>query len=273
MRTLDEIKTQIINKKTELLPVLNSSSQTAIWLIWVNIVATAIYLFEQILNKEKSDLESYATLQRYGTLAWWPYEVLKFQYGDQLLFNSNTGIHYYQAIDPTKQIIKRVAITEIGDSEIFIKVAKEDGGELVKLTATELQSFQTYVSEIKPAGTKTTTISTDADIIDSIADIYYDGTITEADIKASIEVALNEYKTNINYQNINGRILKNDLIDILRDIEGVNDVYFQTLKGKPAGGSYIDIEREYNTSAGYFNFETDMIDNWNYLPVTEPVNL
>jgi|GEM_PF-6623898 len=273
MRTFEEILQSIVDKKNQQIPELTSSSMVAIWYVWANVVALAIYTFEAILYKEKEELEEYARLQRYGTLPWWVPQILYFQLGDPLTYNSITGTHYYAVIDATKNIIKRVAIIEIGGVGLIIKVAKLDNNEFVKLTASELSNVNNYVNEIKPAGTLTTVVSVDADILDSEAEIYYDGNYLEADIKTLVNEALNTYKTNINYQNINGKILKNEIIDILRNIPAVNDVLFTALQAKPYGGNYAGIEREYNTSAGYFNYIPDMIDSWTYIPINDTSTL
>ena len=273
MRTFEEILQSIVDKKDQQLPELNSSSLAAIWYVWANITALAIYTFEQIFYKEIAALEEYARLQRYGTLPWWVPQILYFQLGDPLTYNSITGMHYYSVIDETKNIIKRASILEVGGTELIIKVAKLDSGEFVKLTLAELSSVDSYVNEIKPAGTLATVLSVDADILDSEAEIYYDGNYLQSDIKTLINEALNTYKTNINYQNVNGKILKNELIDILRELPAINDVLFTILQAKPNGGSYTAIVREYNTNAGYFNYSTDMIDSWTYVPINDTSTL
>jgi len=267
MRNFEEILQSIVDKKNQQLPMLNSTSLVAIWYIWANVVALAIYTFEQIFYKEKADLEKYAKLQRYGTLPWWVPQVLYFQLGDPLIYNSATGIHYYATIDDSKKIIKRVAVLEVGGTEVLIKVAKIESGEFVKLNPSELNSATTYIDEIKPAGTLVTVLSIDADILDSVADVYYDGTYLLSDIKTLINDILLEFKSKINYQNINGKILKNELIDSLRESTAINDIYFSILQAKPYGGDYTDITREYSTNAGYFNYIANMVDNWNYIPV------
>ncbi|MBN2669994.1 MAG: hypothetical protein JXR60_12305 [Bacteroidales bacterium] len=264
MRTFDDILQEIVDKKNQQIPELTSTSQTAVWWIWANIVAAAIFTFEQIVYTEQAKLEDYSRKQRYGTLLWWPVVMLEFQLGDALEFDNTTGVHSYPVIDETKQIIKKAAIVEVGDGQLIIKVATLDNGLLVPVT--QLQSVINYANEIKPAGTTITVLSQNADIINGVAEVYFNGNLLEADIKTKIDEELTKYRDGINVSNTNGVVLRNEIIDVIREIDGIDDVHFTTLTGQAQGGSVNPITREYDTVAGYFNYEPNWIDNWTFTP-------
>lgn len=267
MRTFDIILQEIVDKKNQQIPELTSTSQTAVWWIWANIVASAIFTFEQIVYTEQEKLEVYSRQQRYGTLLWWPTVMLEFQLGDALEFDNVTGVHSYPVIDETKQIIAKAAIVEVGDGQLIIKVAKLDSGLLIPLdSSAELPNVINYVNEIRPAGTTITVFSQDADIVNGVAEVFFNGNLLEADIKIRIEEELTKYRDGINVANTNGVVLRNEIIDAIREIDGIDDIHFNTLTGQAQGGSVIPIIRDYDTVAGYFNYETDWLDDWTFTP-------
>lgn len=265
MRTFEEIRNQIVIKKNELLPQLNSSSATAIWWLWANIAATAIFTFEQIFYTEKAALEKETEAKRYGSINWYALQVLKFQYGDVLVFDSDTGLFAYPVIDESKMIIARAAVNEgIQDKELLIKVAKYDvNDELVPLDAPEITALNAYLNDIRVAGVDFQVLSIPGDVIDGVADIYYDANYNLNDIQTAINNALTVYRDNFSF---NGTLLKNDIIDVIRDVDGVTDVYFNTLTGQTGVLPAVTITRDYNTTAGYFNYQANWITNWNFIP-------
>lgn len=264
-RTFEDIRNQIAAKKNELLPQLSSTSATAIWWLWANIVATAIFTFEQIFYTEKAALEKETEAKRYGSVNWYALQVLKFQYGDVLVFDSDTGLFAYPAIDEGKMIVVRAAVNEgIEEKELLIKVAKKDtNNELVPLNASEITALNAYLNDIRVAGVDFQIFSILGDIIDGIADVFYDGNYNLNDIQTAINDALNIYRDNFSF---NGTLLKNDIIDVIRDVNGVTDIHFSLLTGKSGSLNPIIITRDYNTTAGYFNYQANWITNWNFIP-------
>ena len=265
MRTFEQIRQEIVNKKIELLPQLSSSSATAIWWLWANITASAIFTFEQIFYTEKAALERETEAKRYGGINWYASEVLKFQYGDFLTFDSETGLVYYLVVDESKMIIKRVAVNEgVQDKELLIKVAKFNiDNELVPLDNDEIIALTAYLNKKRVAGVDFQILSLSGDIIDGVADIYYDANYSLNDVKTAINNALIAYRDNFDF---NGTLLKNDIIDIIRDIPGIDDVYFQSLTGQSGLLTPTVILRYYNATAGYFNYQLNWLDNWNFIP-------
>jgi len=264
MRTLEEIEQQITDEKTSRLPELNSSSSTAIYRLWISIVALAIFTFEQIFEKDKNDLIDLTERRRYGTLNWYADEVKNFQFGDELVVNSITGQFYYEEDHPEKRIVVQSAVNEeVNSGALTMKVARLNNGDLAPLLSDQMVALKNYLEQIKVAGTNIELLSLNPDEINLVAEVYYDGNLLPSDVSASIQEALVNYKENATF---NGIILKNELIEIIRSIPGVDDVFFTTLTGKTSVGSPIVISRDYSALSGYFVFAPDFMDSWTFIP-------
>jgi hypothetical protein len=121
-RTIAEIQNEILTEKGNQ-PSLNgltSSSKTSIWRLWINIVATAIWVHEKIVEKN-------ALVSRPHTLNWYRDQALNFHYGVPLEPDLSNGMSLiwqdgsYQ-FDTTglteseieeSKIIKHCAVSEI----------------------------------------------------------------------------------------------------------------------------------------------------------------
>ncbi|HRO75256.1 MAG TPA: hypothetical protein PLP27_03815 [Crocinitomicaceae bacterium] len=264
MRTFEEIKSEIIAEKETRLPEITSTSATAVFMIWVNIVALAIFTFEQIFEKDKKALIDLTERRRFGTVDWYASEVKKFQFGHQLVFNSTTGQFYYQIDDETARVVVQSAVDEDATSGMLtIKVARLDNGELAPLLPEQLLALKSYLEEIKVAGTNIDLFSLNADVIDITAEIFYDGNLLQSDVETAINTALLAFKQNATF---NGVVLKNDLIEVIRNVNGVDDVYFSALTGKTSIGSPTAIVRHYDTLSGYFVYATDFMNSWTFTP-------
>lgn len=264
MRTLEEIKDEITTEHETQLPQVASGSASAIYKLWINVVSNAIFGMEQIFAKDQANLIDLTERRRYGTVNWYASECLKFQLGDQLIFNSTTGQFYYAEIDESLQIIKRSAVIEDSTSgELIIKVAKQIASELAPLETIERLAFKSYIEEIKVAGTNITVISFAPDTINISAGVFYDGNILLADLQATILSTLNDFKVNAPF---NGVVLVNDIIEALRSIDGIDDVHFNNITGQSTGSTPVAFDREYATTSGYFVYEANILNTWTFTP-------
>lgn len=156
----EEILASISNNAT--LSELNSSSKVAIYRLFAYIVAFAIYLHEVIFDTHKAEVDTIILNQKSGRLSWYRFMALRFQYGFDLLTDSdqfdNNGATD-QAIEDSK-IIKYAAVNEIEDeSRVIIKIAGEENNELAPINTAQRNAFQAYLSEIRYAGVKVTVIN------------------------------------------------------------------------------------------------------------------
>ncbi len=206
-RTIAEIQNEILDEKNKQssLNELNNSSRTSIWRLWINIVATAIWVHEKIVEKN-------ALISRPHTLNWYREQALNFHYGSPLDPNSSNGMSLvwkdgsYQ-FDTTNltdaqieesKIIKHCAVSEV-DLEtilnpkkdnveeifsdyfhnkvgvVFIKVAAEKGDKISRIDVlNELFAFKEYIAKIKDAGNQVYITSDDGDILKLNLNVYVD---------------------------------------------------------------------------------------------------
>lgn len=263
-KSLEEIRNEAIAKKDELLPELNNPSIVSIWYTLCDLMANVIKTFQDIFNDERVQFEEEIQRNRYGKENWYAQEVMKFQYGDDLQWDKEKAIYYYDAIDLDKQIVKKVSVRGDSEGTLLFKVAKLVNGELAPLDPPELIALDAYIKDdIIVAGTNYSLLSQNGDIIDAEAEVFYDGAYKVADIQTAVEAALEEFRNGIDES---GVVLRHDLVRKLRAVPGVYDVYFSYLSGRAHGQQAENIEREYLLSAGYFNFPNAMVDNWEFTP-------
>lgn len=241
-RSIALIKQQLIDQKNAeaALSGLTSTSQTAIWNLWFYIQAVAINLFEQLQDAYKVEIENIANTAIPNTDAWVQAQAFKFQYGDNIqLVNL---VPTYTTIDTGKQIITRCSVKTDNNKICQIKVAKETG----KLTTPELNALTTYYGYIGNAGISYNIISDDADQIEVVADVYYDGQYT-ATIQSNVESAINTYLANISFDGI---VYVSKIEDTIQAVQGVKDIKLTAINARRDSQSYGTGTVVYNLSTG-----------------------
>lgn len=125
-------------------------------------VAFGIMLFEQILDAHKIEVNETIAAQKTGTARWYRTKSLAFQYGFNLLPESDlfdNGLSTPQQIEASK-VVKQVAVSEADDeSRLIIKIAGDNGGFLAPISQPQKESFDAYIQRIKFAGTAITVIN------------------------------------------------------------------------------------------------------------------
>ena len=205
-RTIAEIQSEILNEKEKQSSLSGlTDSKTGIWKLWINIVATAIWVHEKIVEKN-------ALISRPHTLNWYREQALNFHYGLPLDSNSTNSMSLvwkdgsYQ-FDTTSleneadiensKIIKHCAVSEIdldtvlnpdkAPEEIFsdyfhnkvgvvfIKVATVKGDKISRIDVpNELFAFKEYIAKIKDAGNQVYITSDQGDILKLSLNVYID---------------------------------------------------------------------------------------------------
>ncbi len=205
-RTIAEIQKEILDEKEKQpsLKKLNNDSKTAIWKLWINIVATAIWVHEKIVEKN-------ALISRPHTLNWYREQALNFHYGMTLDPDSSNGMSLiwkdglYQfdteGLEPDEieasKIIKHCAVSEIDletvlnpDSKpqeilsdyfhnkvgvVFIKVATVKDEQISRIDVpNQLFAFKEYIAKIKDAGNQVYISSDQGDILKLSLNVYVD---------------------------------------------------------------------------------------------------
>jgi len=272
-RTFNEIKQDIIDSKNGItgLSVLNSTSNTAIWNLMVDAVATVLVTEDQLLDLFKSDVKTTLENNIVGTSNWLRSKSLEFQFdsgsgtGDPLIID-NFSIKY-GTVDTNKRIITQASVTE-SDRLITIRVVK-GSAPFSTLTSTELSAFKSYIKQIQFAGQYISCVSLESDKLFIQPKIYFDGIFGETNVQNNVKTAIQDF---LNATSFAGTISVSKLIDSIQAVAGVKDVVIEKLYARDnataitsaAITKIIDLVntlptqylREYETQAGYIVLET-----------------
>jgi len=277
-RSVDTIYADLILKKESdsNLDALKSTSKTAIWRLWLYIVAYATNVLESLFDKHYTEVTSIITELKPHTMRWYRQKALAFQYGFDLISDTDifdNGTATEAQIEASK-IIKYAAITEATtESRLVLKIATEDNaGKLAPITSGQESAFIPYIEEIKDAGVAITVINYLPDILKLNLRIYYDPlvlTSTGVSIltgKKPVEDALNEFMKELPF---NGELVLNSLIDKLQKTEGVKIPHLVQAASKWIDTALDDYGNFENISvkkipvSGYFEIEN--FDNIEYV--------
>lgn len=253
-RTITEIQEEIILniQGDERLSGLTSTSRVSIWRLFCYIVAVAIWTLEKVFDLHAEEVDNRILELKPHTARWYRSKALAFQYGFNLLPDSDQfdseGFTEDQVED--SQIIKYAAVTESDDeSRLVIKIATESStGELSPISAAESDAFTAYIQKIKDAGVRTTIINFLPDRLYLDMDVYYDPLVLDQvgnNILTggkTVEAAIQEYMKLLPF---NGELVIAHLVDHLQAVAGVNIPHvnlIQTSWIDGALGDYGEIE-------------------------------
>lgn len=269
MRTIDEIYALMIAEKErhEVLNGLTSNSKTAIWRLFMYIVAFAIYTHEQIFENHKSELEDILKKDKSHTLLWYREKAKMFQYAFPLIPDTdqfdNTG-KTEEEIQASK-IIKYAAISEdLDDRRLILKIATEANGKLSPISNDQAEGFYKYANEYRDAGVKVTVINYLPDILSLKIRIFRDPNLLDKNgfhkLKGNkpVEDAINEFMKELPF---NGELRINKLIDKLQKASGVVDPWILNCDSKwidPSVGGYGQpepVQISKIPESGYFDID------------------
>lgn len=263
-QSIKELKEQSASFKTEIIEIYKeiddavvtaaigaaSESKVAEFRLWEYIFAALSWLQKELWKEYKAELSGIADAAPTCNAAWFNTEVRKYQHGDELLLNEDTGKYYYAEPDEDLQIITRVAVVDQAGYGV-IKVAKDGPAAL---TEYELTSFQAFVARIQPFGSNISVISQAADLLKLPITIIYDAIVPLATVETNVQAAINTYLANLDF---NGTFYIIRLVDAIQAVTGVVDVIPGTIEAKQDGGAYGEVERKYNPVAGYLAIDGD----------------
>lgn len=253
-RTIKEIQQGMIDSLAAERPDL-SPSATAEWRLWTWVTATAIYLFETILDLFRSEIEAATDKITPGTVRWYVEQCRRFQNGHELLFDEHTAQLYYAEDDPEARIIDVVAVVE-KDGRLIFKVAKrDDNNRIVPLTADELHNFTGYVDAIKFAGIETATVSTNADQVRYELEAFYDPAVPATLVRERVENALDAFRTDLDFNSI---LYRQQFVAAALAVEGVvtAELHAMVRKGT-AMEEFQPVGTADELEAGYFDYTDD----------------
>ncbi len=252
-RTINEIQTVIEGNLRDKGLTLSSSS-VAEWRLWSFVVAAAINVFEHILDIFRKEVDDLTDRVTPGTLRWYAAQVMRFQTGHKLEYDSQTAMLYYPVDDPAARVIKVVAIIET-PNHLTVKVATQtDDGEIKPILEQDRYNFVSYMDAIKFAGISVDVVSQNADRLRYDMIVYHDAAYPPSVVKESVEAALDAYKTDIGFDGI---IYRQRLIDAVMAAEGVITVDVRSISraGAADGDQFSEIGVADALDAGYFDYD------------------
>lgn len=227
---------------------MNSNSKVALWLLMFYIVAEAQHTLEVLWDYFSADVDARIAKHKPGTKLWYKQQALEFQYGDQLVWKD--GKYQYLIFDESKRIVAQASVNDNGGI-VRIKVAKAAfGGNLQKLSLSEINALNAYFIKIRYAGTKTVCVSFDPDTIRLKFKIRYDALVDLYTLQDAVKTAIKRYLKSLPFD---GKVVLSALVDAIQQVPGVTDVvvvnFFGTYGLLPDQDKTLD--GEYATNAGY----------------------
>jgi hypothetical protein len=259
-RSVETIYNSLLAAKsgTAALDGLDSSSATAIWRLWLYIVAVAINVHEGLFDAHKAEVTSIINAELPHTTRWYVWKAKAFQYGDSLPTDSDT----YATIDASLQIVTQAACTESA-GRVRLKAAKGTD-TLAALSSAELAALTAYMQQVKDAGVRLTVTSGAADDLRIGLKVYYDPLLLDATgarldgtSVTPVKDAIAAFLTQLPF---NGLMVVNKLLDAVRAVEGVVNCSVITVAARYGDLSFAPVEDEYLPDAGYLINDGDYFD-------------
>lgn len=198
--------------------------------ILFEIVALAIFIHEQFFDQHTKEVDERLTNEKAGTLPWYRTMALRFQFGFDLLpdsdvfDNSNATDEQISA----SKIIKYAAVNEAEDSSrVILKIAGEVNGVLSDFEdPTQVEAIEQYVEEFRVAGVQVTIINYKADklflnlVIKRDPLVLTDNGMNKLNANYPVNDALQEFMKELKF---NGELLLSALVDKVQLVPGVID--------------------------------------------------
>lgn len=228
-RTLDEIMNSMVTTiKTN--PVLAglSASASAIWRLFLYIIADAHYNQELIFDQHKADVSEIIRNKTPHRAAWYSDKAKLFQFGHQLVkdtdYYDNSALTEEQVL--ASRVVKYSAAIQSRDKNIlYLKVATDSGNKRTPIPQNQMNALKAYFEEVSDAGVYIEFINSKADDMELHIDIYYNALILDGNGKrldgtsdTPVQNAIRAYFANLPF---NGIYTNQGLIDELQQVQGV----------------------------------------------------
>jgi hypothetical protein len=250
-RIQDDIYFSIL--QTPLSGLLTSTSKTAVWRLWVNIFSYAIWVHEQISgrNAENSRSQNLPNLKE---------TILNYHDGLDLVWqNGNFEYNLTNVVDAAeRKIINRCAVLEPNDGGLVVKIAKDNNGNLEKVSAQEKIRIKAYLKIIGVPGIKIDLISENADLLKSNLTVYVNPLIIDLQTGQLLSSATTIYPVKEAIDNylkkleFNGTFVKDYYRRTITDAEGVELVIVNSLESKYASYPFTAMGEFKLGQAGYY---------------------
>ena len=275
-RTINEIQQSILDQVNNqaALSELDSTSVTAIWRLFIYIVAASMWALENLFDVHRIDVANALAALKPHSLKWYVERSRLFQFGSGLA--SETDQYDISNLTQTEIEEQRVvkyaaAIEDEPTRKLLIKLASESNEKLTPLTQNQYDAFVAYINAVKDAGVFIQVINVAHDKLKLTLDVYYDPTILspvggrlDGSQSSPVQDAIFDFLKSLPF---NGLFVKAHLVDALQKVEGVFVPVVRLIDAtKNDSDSFVSIDVSYQPFSGYLDFisEDDLIIN--YIP-------
>ena len=236
-------------------------------------VATAMFVMQELFDRFKIDISAILNAQLSGTVNWYAYKAMLFQYGMELIPETdsydNTGLTSEQIT--AMQVVKYAAAVESKDKSIlYVKVATNDGNSVRQpLSSAQLIAFKQYLNDVQYAGVRIIVINDPADEMKLQIDIYYDplaldetGSRLDGTANTPVQDAIRSCLADLPF---NGTYTNQRLVDTLQVINGVRIAEIKSAASRyGAYTEFTEINAREIAHAGYYEI-SDANLNLNFI--------
>lgn len=238
-----------------------ANSKVAEWILWIYNMAVQIHLTEVRTQSAVIDIEEIFEIKRVATERWYIEKALEFQVDDTLIIDPITYQITYATDDPVAQIIASCT-TKTFSNKLFLKVRRET---VDILTSGERTQFETYMNEVKIAGTQVVVENFDGDELTLNMTIIYDGTKNQTDVQTLVEATINDYIVNLDFDS---KFVTSAMIDALQLLDELIDPRLDSASALDSLLVDTPFIHEYTTNAGWakINSSTPLSSTITYIP-------
>lgn len=234
------------------LSALNSTSSVAFYRLLKRMWAQLVQLVEANWDGLVVKVDTLLNDKRAGSTGWYAQRALEFQLGDSVaVIDGRIG---YETLSLEKRIVVQAAcIEDLVSGRLLLKVVKNLG---MNLTASEMEAFRAYMTEVKFAGVIVDVISSQADQIKVSATVEYDrqvlaanGALLENAAKFPVVEAIRAYLARLPF---NSEVSWTGLTDYMQKVAGVKDFVVTATEIAPyATNAFVPFQREVASYAGH----------------------
>lgn len=229
-RSVKEIQEEIIRYKNTVpeLKRLNSRSATAIWRMWVFVVAVAHYAHELLFDLFRNEINETLNKRIQGTAEWYAQKALEYQDGSELAIVNAGSQLGYSPVQESLRLVTRASYREERDNNgrLILKLAKGGVEDLQKLSGVELLRIEKYFEKIKFAGTNLALSSLDPDILVPRVTVFHNGILSNESVYDNVRQAVEKFIQTIPFD---GVFYVTKFIDAIQAVAHVTDVQVQSI--------------------------------------------
>lgn len=258
-QTIDYWYNQIITKvyADPVLSDLDHTSAVADYKLWAYIVAVVIQTIDVLFDLRAAEVTDQLATKKPHTLNWYKQLALRFQYGQDLIADSDQYLNAGLTTDQiaSQLIITQAAVTENTDGSLRMKVVKLVGGDYAQLNDAEKTAFHAYIADTKDAGVRINDESLPPDDLKLVLDIFYNPLVLDATGKridgnsdTPVIDACNAYLKNLKF---NGEFAKTRLSDTIQAVDGVELVGLLSAQSRYGVRPFEEIDERIIPDGGY----------------------